>query len=216
VYVTVYDILIIFTKSGNYIGKKVERYSRKISEVEYMTEQMMKKTNIISIRMDSNLSNKLHDKSAEQKISLNSLINNMLDKQIHWHDLANEVGWVSIFRSTFKELMDSVSQEKATKIGQTTGKIDLKNSIKYFYGKVDLQTILDLLKYRFQSMKVQFKRVSENGSEMIFIQHDLGKNWPHLIVSELNELLNEIGYRIINDEYNKLGFSFEIISVEAA
>ncbi|KAG2479845.1 MAG: hypothetical protein NPMRth3_850004 [Nitrosopumilales archaeon] len=72
---------------------------------------------------------------------------------------------------------------------------------------------MDLLKRRFQTMKVQFRQISQNGIEKIIIQHDLGKNWPHLIVSELNELLNEIGYRIINDAYNKRGFSFQIISI---
>ena len=56
--------------------------------------------------------------------------------------------------------------------------------------------------------------VSLNGKDKIIIQHDLGKNWPHLVISELSELLNEIGYRITNDEYNKSGFSFEIIRVE--
>ena len=30
----------------------------------------------------------------------------------------------------------------------------------------------------------------------------------------MNVILNEVGYRIINDEYNKNGFSFEIDSVE--
>ncbi len=180
--------------------------------VDYMT-QVIKKTEIISIRMDSNLSGRLHKKSEEQKVSLNTLINNMLDKQVHWYDLTNEIGWVNIFRATFKELMDSISKEKAIKIGQTVGKDDFQNSINYFYGKIDLSTVLDLLKRRFQTMKVQFRQISHNGIEKIIIQHDLGKNWPHLIVSELNELLNEIGYRIINDAYNKRGFSFEIISI---
>ena len=183
-----------------------------MAEVETMA-QIMKKTDIISIRMDSNLSNKLHEKSEEQKVSLNTLINNMLEKQVHWHDLTNEIGWVNIFRSTFKELMDSISKEKAMKIGQTAGKEDLQNSINYLYGRIDLNTVLDLLKKKFQTMKVQFRRISENRKEKIIIQHDLGKNWPHMIVSELNELLNELGYRVINDEYNKRGFSFEIIPV---
>ncbi|MFB5611013.1 MAG: hypothetical protein ACE5RT_04330 [Nitrosopumilaceae archaeon] len=183
-----------------------------MAEVDYMA-QVLKKTDIISIRMDSNLSSKLHEKSDEQKVSLNTLINNMLEKQVHWYDLTNEVGWVNIFRSTFKELMDSISKEKAIKIGQTVGKEDLQNSINFFYGKVDLNTILDLLKRKFQTMKVQFRQISKNGTEKIIIQHDLGKNWPHLVVAELNELLNELGYRIISDEYNKRGFSFEIISV---
>ncbi|MFB3048332.1 MAG: hypothetical protein ACE1YV_04205, partial [Nitrosopumilaceae archaeon] len=68
-------------------------------EADYMT-QVMKKTDIISIRMNSDLSNRLHKKSEEQKVSLNTLINNMLDKQVHWYDLTNEIGWVSIFRTT--------------------------------------------------------------------------------------------------------------------
>jgi len=187
-----------------------------MEEVQYMTQQILKKTNIVSIRIDSNLNNKLHQKSAEQKVSLNTLINNMLENQVQWHDLVSEVGWVSVFRETFKELMDSISKEKAIKIGQTTGKIDLQNSIKYFHGRVDLDTVIDFIKNRFKVLKVQFKHISENGNEKIFIHHDLGKNWPHLVVSELNELLNEIGYRVINDEYNKRGFSFEIKSVAVA
>jgi hypothetical protein len=42
----------------------------------------------------------------------------------------------------------------------------------------------------------------------------LGENWPLLIVGEMNAILNEVGYRILNEEYNKLGFSFEIVKTE--
>jgi len=177
-------------------------------------EGMLKKTDIISIRINSELSKTLHNKSAEQKISLNTLINHLLEKQLTWNEVTTEIGWVSMFRATFREIMDLISKEKAIKIGQTTGKNDLRNSLNYFYGKVDLESILELLKKRFQSMNIQSRRISQNGKEKIIVHHDLGKSWPYLIVSELNELLNEIGYRVINEEYNKQGFSFEIISVE--
>jgi len=176
---------------------------------------MLKKSEIISVRIDSDLSQKLHDKSEEQRISLNTLINHLLEKQVNWNELANEVGWISTFRATFRELMDSISKDKVTKIGQSTGKTDLQNSLNYFYGKIDLESILDFLKKRFQSMNVQFRHISDNGKDQIIVQHDLGKNWPYLVISELNELLNSIGYRITNDKYNKSGFSFEIIRVEA-
>ncbi len=175
---------------------------------------MLKKTEIISVRIDSELSKKLHDKSEEQRISLNTLINHLLEKQVNWNELANEVGWISTFRATFRELMDSISKDKVTKIGQSTGKTDLQNSLNYFYGKIDLESILDFLKKKFQSMNVRSRHISDNGKDKIIVQHDLGKNWPYLVVSELNELLNAIGYRITNDKYNKSGFSFEIIRVE--
>lgn len=175
---------------------------------------ILKKTEIISVRIDSELSKKLHDKSEEQRISLNALINHLLEKQVNWNELANEIGWVSTFRTTFRDLMDTISKDKVIKIGQSAGKTDFQNSLNYFYGRIDLDSILDFLKKRLQNMKVQFRHISENGKDKIIIQHDLGKNWPHLVISELSESLNAIGYRITNDEYNKSGFSFEIIRVE--
>jgi len=107
-----------------------------------------------------------------------------------------------------------MSKEKVIKIAQTTGKMDFKNSVNYLYGKIDLESILDLLKKRFQNMNLQSRHISENGIEKIITRHDLGKNWPYMVITELNEVLNEIGYRVTNDQYYNQGFSFEIIPVE--
>ena len=79
-------------------------------------KQILKKTDNISIRIDSDLSSKLHEKCIEQKISLNTLINHLLEKQVNWNELTAEMGWVSMFRSTFRELTDSVSKDKIEKL----------------------------------------------------------------------------------------------------
>jgi len=179
----------------------------------FQEKQILKKTDNVSIRIDSDLSNKLHEKCLEQKISLNTLINHLLEKQVNWHELTTEMGWVSIFRSTFKELSDSISSEMIKKIAETTGTSDFKNSLNYIYGYVDLDSILDLFKKRCLSMNVQYRSIEINGKNKIIIQHDLGKNWPIFIVSQMNTILNEIGYRIINEEFNMHGFSFEIIKI---
>lgn len=176
--------------------------------------RLLKKTDNVSIRIDIELSNKLHEKCIEQKISLNTLINHILEKQVNWNDLANEMGWITIFRSTFRDLLDSSSQESIQKIASSTGTNDLRNSLNYFYGNITLETILDLFKKRLQSMNVQFRMIDSDGNKKIIIQHDLGKNWPYLVVTQMNTILNDVGYRIINDKYNKSGFSFEIMSVE--
>lgn len=180
----------------------------------FQENRVIKKTDNVSIRIDSKLSNKLHEKCAEQKISLNTLINHILEKQVNWNDLAYEMGWITIFRSTFHELLDSVSKETIQKIALSTGSTELKNSLNYFYGHISLDSILDLFKKRFQSMNIQFRILSSDDKSKIIIKHDLGKNWPYLIVTQMNTILNDVGYRVINDEYNKSGFSFEIVSVE--
>jgi len=177
-------------------------------------KQLLKKTDNVSIRIDSDLSSKLHEKCIEQKISLNTLINHLLEKQVNWHDLTAEMGWVSMFRSTFRELSDSIPKEKIEKILETTGTSDFKNSLNYMYGYIDLDSILDLFKKRCLSTNVQYRKMMVNGVIKIIIQHDLGENWPLLIVGEMNAILNEVGYRILNEEYNKLGFSFEIVKTE--
>ena len=176
--------------------------------------RILKKTDNVSIRIDSKLGKKLHEKCEEQKISLNTLINHILEKQVNWNDLTYELGWVTIFRSTFRELLDSASKDTIQKIASSTGNTELKNSLNYFYGYVTLDSILDLFKKRFQSMNVQFRILSFDDKSKIIIQHDLGKNWPYLIVTQMNTILNDVGYRIVNDEYNKSAFSFEIVSVE--
>ncbi len=176
--------------------------------------RILKKTDNVSIRIDSKLSAKLHEKCEEQKISLNTLINHILEKQVEWNDLAYEMGWITVFRSTFRELLDSTPKETVQKIALSVGNGDLKNSLNYFYGHVTLESILDMFKKRFQSMNVQFRIIHSDGNSKVVIQHDLGKNWPHLIVTQMNTALNDVGHRIINDEYNKNGFSFEIASVE--
>ena len=177
-------------------------------------KQILKKTDNVSIRIDSDLSNKLHEKCIEQKISLNTLINHLLEKQVNWHELTSELGWVSMFRSTFIELSDSVSKDKIEEIAETTGTTDFKNSLNYVYGYIELDSILDLFKKRCLSMNVQYREINVNGKNKIIIQHDLGKNWPYFIVGQMNAILNEIGHRVVNEEYNKQGFSFEIAKTE--
>ena len=67
---------------------------------------------------------------------------------------------------------------------------------------------------KWHSMNVQYREIEVNGKNKIIIQHDLGKNWPYFIVGQMNAILNEIGYRIMNDEHNEQGFSFEIVKIE--
>jgi len=180
----------------------------------FQENPISKKSDNVSIRIDSKLSNKLHEKCQEQKISLNTLINQILEKQVNWNDLAYEMGWITIFRSTFRELLDSTPRETVENIALSTGNTDLKNSLNYIYGHVNFDSILDLFKKRLQNMNVQFRIIPSDSKNKIIIQHDLGNNWPYLIVTQMNTILNDVGYRIINDEYNKSGFSFEIVSVE--
>ena len=62
-------------------------------------------------------------------------------------------------------------------------------------------------------MNVQYREMKVNGKNKIIIQHDLGKNWPYFVVGQMNTILNEIGHMVTNEEYNKQGFSFEIIEI---
>ena len=177
-------------------------------------KQILRKTDNVSIRIDSELSSKLHQKCTEQKISLNTLINHLLENQVNWHELTTEMGWVSMFRTTFREISDSISKEKIQKIAKTTGVSDFKNALNYIYGYIELDSILDLFKKRCLNMNVQYRELKVNGKHKIIIQHDLGENWPFFVVSQMNVILNEIGFRIMNEECNKQGFSFEIAKTE--
>lgn len=63
-------------------------------------------------------------------------------------------------------------------------------------------------------MNVQYREIQVNERNKIIILHDLGKNWPIFIICQMNSILNEIGYRIVDEECDKQGFSFEIVKTE--
>jgi len=63
-------------------------------------------------------------------------------------------------------------------------------------------------------MNVQYRKINLNGKNKNIIQHDLGKNWPYFIVGQMNTILNEIGHRVLNEQYNNKGFSFEIVKTD--
>ena len=64
---------------------------------------------------------------------------------------------------------------------------------------IDLDSILDFFKKGCLNMNVQFREIKINGRNKIIIQHDLGKNWHIFMVYQINEILNEIGYRIVDE-----------------
>lgn len=80
------------------------------------------------------------------KIGLNTLINHLLDKPANWYKLTTEMGWIPMFRSTFREISDSISKDRIEKIAETTGSSDLKNSLNYVYDYIEVDSILNLFK----------------------------------------------------------------------
>ena len=106
-------------------------------------KQVLKKTDNVSIRIDSDLSSKLHEKCIEQKISLNTLINHLLEKQVNWNELTTEMGWVSMFRSTFRELSDWYLELSSVKKLASYERINIAlNKFNSVFGNRIVNTIL--------------------------------------------------------------------------
>jgi hypothetical protein len=182
-------------------------------------EKSMKKINtdeghssvITSFRLNSELKKKLENTSKLKDITVNKLITGILEDHFAWDEFGSKLGLMIMLRSFYVELMDLLDKEKIIELAQTVGKDDLKALISFVHGKVTLDSLVKETEMYFKKIHVAFKLTNNNDKLSYIVENNLGINWPYYVVSILNAVLLEIGYKVANAKYEKRSFSFEIV-----
>ncbi len=78
-------------------------------------------TTPLSLRIDSELYDRLKNESNEKGISINSLVMSTIQKHMAWDIFAQELGFMSISKRTVKQLCEQISEEKLKEIAKNSG-----------------------------------------------------------------------------------------------
>ena len=166
---------------------------------------------ITSFRLNSELKKKLENTSKLKDITVNKLISGILEDHFAWDEFGSKLGLMIMLRSFYIELMDLLDKEKIIELAQTVGKEDLKALINFVHGKITLDSLVQETGMYFKKIHVAFKLTSNNDKLSYIVENNLGTNWPYYVVSILNAVLLEIGYKVANAKHEKKCFSFEIV-----
>ena len=151
----------------------------------------------ITFRLKDRTIDDLKKQSEEEGVSLNNLVNKVLDSYLEWECFAPKVGFVSIQKSVLRELFDSLSEEWIKKIAISAAD-SFEDELLVMRGKVDLDAVLSLTKGRVKqsgcALSVFDDRVGH--SKKLIIQHEMGHGWSIFAKTYNQRLINNIGYTV--------------------
>lgn len=174
----------------------------------------MSKSDVLSIRIDDKIRQALQKESDHHKKSVNSQINQILSDYYTRYSFAKDLRWVNVFRSFFRDVLNSVDLQTIIKLSKTSGKEDLRTLIEFIYGDITAENILEQVEKWLDSMNTSYRHITDGGKNKYVITNDLGKNFAVYAVTTTESLLNEIGYKFENVTYTDNCFSFEIVKTQ--
>lgn len=164
-----------------------------------------------SFRLRSDIKKKLEEVSEQNGIAASKLVNEIMEDYFAWNEYGSKLGLMVMLRSFYTGLMDSIDRKTVIALAKTRGKEDLKTFIQFVYGKITLDTVVKELEMYFKKTKVAYKLTMTNKKIEFLVKNELGLNWPYYVVTIINSVLLEIGYKITGEKYSEKCFSFQIV-----
>jgi len=169
------------------------------------------KTSIISVRVTTDVKDKLDIESEMNSTSLNTLISQILTKHVEWDRFAEDIGFVFLTKPFLRTLLDHIDEKTITTIAVSTCRGAMRDAIIYLKGEINIDTFLQAVDLWFGASHMPFRHIVKNGEDRYIVQHELGKKWSIYITSVMNSLLNEIGYHTKNQRLDDQSTSYEIV-----
>ena len=173
----------------------------------------MKKSAIISVRVDADTKNKLEIESEMKSMTLNTLIGQIITKHVSWDRFAEDIGFVFLTKPFLRAILSHVPEKEMTTIAVTVCRGAMKDATIYMHGELTLDTFIKSLDSWLAASHIPFRHIKDNDTDKYVIQHELGKVFSQYLVTVINAILNEFKFRIHKQELTDQSVSFEIDNV---
>ena len=173
----------------------------------------MKKSAIISVRVDADVKNKLEIESEMKSITLNALIGQIITKHTSWDRFAEDIGFVFLTKPFLRAILSHVSEKEMINIAVTICRGAMKDATIYMYGEITVDTFLKTLDSWFVASHIPFRHIKDDDVDKYIIQHEIGNAFSHYIITVINAILNEFKCRVSKQELTDQSVSFVIDKV---
>ncbi len=174
------------------------RYQIMISETE-VAEISRKKNESITFRIDSKVLDKLRTQSQQERLSLNTLVNQILDHYIEWDISSVKAGWVPMPKEALIELINHVDEKELGDLGCAYAKKAAKDTLLIMRHKYDLEEFISLLKTRARVSGFGLSITKENDQLTCIMQHGMRIKWSLFFKSIYQCMLNDLGNPVTFD-----------------
>ena len=170
----------------------------------------MKKSAIISVRVDADTKNKLEIESEMKNMSLNTLIGQIITKHTSWDRFAEDIGFVFLTKPFLRAILSHVPEKEMITIAVTVCRGAMKDATIYMNSELTVDNFIKSPDSWLAASHIPFRHIKDDDTDKYVIQHELGNVFSNYLVTVINAILNEFKFRIHKQELTDQSVSFEI------
>jgi hypothetical protein len=137
---------------------------------------MSKKSTSITFRIDESSEQALRALANENRVSLNTLANQIFGRFVEFETFAEKFGTVRMSSDTFRRILDSMDEDQITDMAIRGGSQEAKEFILFKWKEVNLENIIEFIRMYFDLCgygRCDLKRTE--GKITISVHHDFQK-----------------------------------------
>ncbi len=169
-------------------------------------------TESISFRLEGGMLDQLRELASEKKITLNSLVSQVLDHYVTLGVYDKTFGFFSISQDVLRLLLAKQDDEEIDKIVAVAGAKIHKQIIMYLYGKVNKDTIIDYVDI-FGNRFETFRHFRDGTKHTMTFYHGINRQFSLLYYDITKSILSLAKIETLDNEkeVNEDGFTISFI-----
>jgi len=144
-------------------------------------------------RVWKNVYDSLEDEARIRKVSLNTLVNQVLSTYARDDVLWEEMGYVKLTKIAFRSFLSRIPDDELEKLGAVLATNTPSAMMMARKGAVDLDAVLDYLRFRSRFGWFSIRETKRDGREIFCFMHDFGPRDSVLLRCYFKTLFGLIG-----------------------
>lgn len=156
-------------------------------------------TEHVNFRISKDVLENLKSFSKNEKLSLNTFVNQIFESYVNWDSHASEIGWVVMLKSALQELIKTADRQTITKIAKDSAESGAKEIAISMRGKYGIQEWISILNDRAKSSGFFIKAYRDGNKTRLVMHHDMGENWSLFFRSYYETIFFDLGAKVNAD-----------------
>jgi hypothetical protein len=170
-----------------------------------------KKTSSISFRIDERYEKVLREVAEENKISLNTLANQIFGNYAEFEIYAKKFGTIRMSTDTFRRMLNSMNEKQIVEVATRCGSQEIKEFILFKWKEITPKTVTSFIRIYFDVCGYGKCHMNESESKVTFsVHHDLKEKGSlflkHILESLIRTTLDKNCNTVITDDTITISF----------
>lgn len=161
-----------------------------------MSEEKLEKNKTVTFRIDAQVLEKMKSHAASEKITLNSLVNQLLEHAVEWDILAAKAGWVPVPKTLLVSWFDKMDEKSILSVSEEKGKNVSRDMLYAMKGKYDVWEWMSVLKRRAKAAGFRITEIDDKNEIKFIMKHDMGMKWSKHFKTFYETAFRELGCNV--------------------